>query len=78
MSGSRKTALIREVNDGIDHMLHRFGQEDEARFFCECPSMLCGRRVVMTASHFDEIRARGDLVLAPGCAAATPVRLAAV
>ena len=78
MTNSRKTTLVREVNDGIDHMLHRFGADDRARFLCECPSLLCGRRVLLTAAEFDAIRTSGDLVLAPACAASMRFTLAGV
>ena len=78
MAAGRKTSLIRDVNDRIDIVLLRFGADETAHFFCECPSALCGRRIPLTAAEFESIRARGELVLAPGCAASLRFGLSAV
>jgi hypothetical protein len=70
----RKTILFRQVNETIDELLHRFGADEQARFFCECGTALCARRLALSAAEFEAIRGRGAFVVAPECVgAARPV-----
>jgi hypothetical protein len=69
MEMGRKTVLFREVNDCIDTLLCRFSSlEDEADFFCECPSAHCARRLPLTRREYEQVRAVGGFLLAPDCA----------
>jgi hypothetical protein len=68
MQANRKTILFRQVNDTIDELLHRFGAEDDASFFCECPAATCARRLALTPAQYDGIRRRGGFVVAHECA----------
>ena len=73
MQAHRKTLLIRQVNDTIDELLHRFGTEDDASFFCECPAAVCVRRLALTPARYEEIRRRGAFVVARDCAEGTDI-----
>ena len=68
MQANRNTILFRQVNDTIDELLNRFGAEDDASFFCECPSAACARRLALTPAQYEEIRRRGGFVVAHDCA----------
>ena len=70
---NRKTLLFREVNDTIDELLQQFGAEDDASFFCECPSAACARRLTLTPGQYEEIRRREAFVVAPGCASGAEI-----
>lgn len=67
MDATSKTVLFRQVNDTIDELLHRFGASDEARFFCECGSARCARRLELTPVEFEAIRARGAFAVSGDC-----------
>ena len=68
MQANRKTILFRQVNDTIEELLHRFGAEDDASFFCECPAAACARRLALTPAQYEAIRRGGGFVVAHECA----------
>lgn len=67
MDDKRKTALFKEVNDSMNELLLQFGAEDEADFFCECPTRDCARRVPLTRWEYEGIRRTGGFLVSPEC-----------
>ena len=63
----RKTALFKEVNDSMNQLLIQFHAEEQAAFFCECPTRDCARRVALTQREYEGVRRTGGFLISPDC-----------
>jgi hypothetical protein len=66
---ARNAALFREVNERIREVGNAVGvRPDEAlEMVCECSSAECSRRISMTRSEYEDVRAEPELfILVPG------------
>ena len=62
-----KSALYREVNLETARLLALYGSDDAGHFLCECDDPACTRRLELTRTEFEAVRAAGRRLLASEC-----------
>jgi hypothetical protein len=51
----------------MNQFLIQFRAEEQAAFFCECPTPDCVRRVALSQREYDGVRRTGGFLVSPDC-----------
>jgi hypothetical protein len=60
-------SVFRDVNEGIEESVRRFGIKDRATFLCECGDPACSEPLMVTLSEYEAVREHpARFVVKPG------------